>query len=48
MNTKTNQNINLGVDTGNFQLDIYIRTLTFTLRFKMMVNTLGKFLLVVR
>ena len=25
MNTKTNQNINVGVDTGKFQLDIYIR-----------------------
>jgi transposase len=27
MNTKTNQNINVGVDTGKFQLDIYIRPL---------------------
>ena len=25
MNSKTNQNINVGVDTGKFQLDIYIR-----------------------
>ena len=27
MNTKTNQNINVGVDTGKYQLDIYIRPL---------------------
>lgn len=27
MNTKTNQNINVGIDTGKFQLDIYIRPL---------------------
>ena len=27
MNTKTNQNTNVGVDTGKFQLDIYIRPL---------------------
>ncbi len=27
MNTRTNQNINIGVDTGKFQLDIYIRPL---------------------
>lgn len=27
MNTKTNQSINVGVDTGKFQLDIYIRPL---------------------
>ena len=27
MNTKTNQSINIGVDTGKFQLDIYIRPL---------------------
>lgn len=27
MKTKTNQNINVGVDTGKFQLDIYIRPL---------------------
>jgi transposase len=27
MNSKTNQNINIGVDTGKFQLDIYIRPL---------------------
>ena len=27
MNTKTKQNINVGVDTGKFQLDIYIRPL---------------------
>ncbi|MGY0588357.1 MAG: IS110 family RNA-guided transposase [Paraglaciecola chathamensis] len=27
MNTKTNQNVNVGVDTGKFQLDIYIRPL---------------------
>lgn len=27
MNTHTNQNINVGVDTGKFQLDIYIRPL---------------------
>lgn len=27
MNTKTNQNINVGVDTGKFALDIYIRPL---------------------
>ena len=27
MNTKKNQNINVGVDTGKFQLDIYIRPL---------------------
>ena len=27
MNTKTKQNINIGVDIGKFQLDIYIRTL---------------------
>ncbi len=27
MNTKINQNINVGVDTGNFQLDIYNRPL---------------------
>ncbi len=25
MNTKTNQSVNVGVDTGKFQLDIYIR-----------------------
>ena len=27
MNTKTKQSINIGVDTGKFQLDIYIRPL---------------------
>lgn len=27
MKTQTNQNINVGVDTGKFQLDIYIRLL---------------------
>ena len=27
MNTKTNQSVNVGVDTGKFQLDIYIRPL---------------------
>ena len=27
MKTNTNQNINVGVDTGKFQLDIYIRPL---------------------
>lgn len=27
MNTKTNQSINIGVDTGKFKLDIYIRPL---------------------
>ena len=27
MNTKTNQSINVGVDTGKYQLDIYIRPL---------------------
>jgi len=27
MNTKTKQNVNVGVDTGKFQLDIYIRPL---------------------
>jgi|TARA_B110000196_G_scaffold172437_1_gene148070 transposase len=27
MNTKTKQNINVGVDTGKYQLDIYIRPL---------------------
>ena len=27
MNTKNYQNINVGVDTGKFQLDIYIRPL---------------------
>jgi transposase len=27
MNTKTNQNVNVGDDTGKFQLDIYIRPL---------------------
>ena len=27
MNTKTKQSINVGVDTGKFQLDIYIRPL---------------------
>ena len=27
MNTKINQSINIGVDTGKFQLDIYIRPL---------------------
>ncbi|MCL1082660.1 IS110 family transposase, partial [Shewanella psychromarinicola] len=27
MKTKTNQNINVGVDTGKYQLDIYIRPL---------------------
>ena len=27
MKTQTNQNINVGVDTGKFQLDIYIRPL---------------------
>ncbi|RJG36070.1 IS110 family transposase, partial [Motilimonas pumila] len=27
MNSKTNQNITVGVDTGKFQLDIYIRPL---------------------
>jgi transposase len=27
MNTKLKQNINVGVDTGKFQLDIYIRPL---------------------
>jgi transposase len=27
MNTKMNQSINVGIDTGKFQLDIYIRPL---------------------
>lgn len=27
MNIEANQNINVGVDTGKFQLDIYIRPL---------------------
>jgi transposase len=27
MNMKTNQNINVGIDTGKYQLDIYIRPL---------------------
>lgn len=27
MKTTSNQNINVGVDTGKFQLDIYIRPL---------------------
>lgn len=27
MNTKTKQNVSVGVDTGKFQLDIYIRPL---------------------
>jgi len=27
MNTKTKQNVSVGVETGKFQLDIYIRPL---------------------
>ncbi len=34
MNTKANQSINIGVDTGKFQLDIYIRPLDIHLTVK--------------
>jgi transposase len=50
MNTKMNQSINVGVDTGKFQLDIYIRPLDiyFTVTndekgIKEAVNTIKKY-----